>query len=704
MGLSLFADTEFCGDEQSNLMQDLLIVDYWNQYNNQRLPVVYNHFLQGGYFIMPSARMADEGQIGVGYSYVPPYRNYNLRVQLIERLEVTANYRIFKGLEDPVLGPLGFGDFSDKGLNLKLCLFSAEDSKYELPGVSIGFDDMIGTRSFRSQYIVFTQVILNYNLEISLGYGRHRIRGFFGGIEWTPFRCSSYEYLKGLSFGLEYDATPYKDPSIEKHPDGRVKKSPVNFGIKYRLWDSIDLSLAYIRGDALTLSASGYFNFGCTEGIIPKIEDPLPYKAPVNNEPIGYLRPEDVLAQDLLFAFRNQGFETSKIWLSYDACGQKVLRLQMINAVYREECDVRERLNALLSSLIPSDIDIVIVVIEAPEMPLQEYHYSMLYLRNYQMGQIGRYELNILTPLVEVTDVNPYQSKLLFKKEKETWSVALLPKTQMLFGSAKGKFKYALGLSLVFNGFLFDDIFYSVIFGYLPLSNLYDLADVDRLNPSQIINVRTDVINYYKQKSITLDEAYIQKFSNLGQGWYSRCGIGLFEVEYGGVVGEILYYPLHSWWAVGVEGAILKKRTPDSFGFTDKVRKLEGFKPKYISGFIGTQCFLNLYYDWKTIGLQFKISGGRFLAYDYGVRYEVCRYYPSGFRIGFWYTHTNAHDYINCQRYQDKGFFFSVPLDIFYTRSSRMRWGYGMSAWLRDVGVRAFTGADLYNVINENRQ
>jgi hypothetical protein len=45
-----------------------------------------------------------------------------------------------------------------------------------------------------------------------------------------------------------------------------------------------------------------------------------------------------------------------------------------------------------------------------------------------------------------------------------------------------------------------------------------------------------------------------------------------------------------------------------------------------------------------------------------------------------------------------------MPLDVFYTESSRKRWGYGMSAWLRDVGVIGATGQDLYELINDQRQ
>lgn len=688
-------------DDQESLMRDLLIVDYWNRCENERLPVTYNHLLQGGYFSMPSARMGADGEIGMGFSYVPPYHNYNLRCQLMEKLEVTANYRVFRKVKDPVFGHLGFGDFSDKGANIKLSLFSAEDSQYQLPGVAIGMEDFIGTSAFRAYYIVATQVILDYNMEISLGFGTHRIKRFFGGFSWMPFRTSCWNLLKGLSFSLEYDATPYRDERLEPHPRGRIKNSPWNIGLKYRLWD-IDLSLAYIRGDAVAFSASTYFNFGHTKGLLPKLDSSLLYKSPVNKEVIGFTRPEDVMIQEIHYALCEQGFDLQKSWFGYE-CGLKTLRINIMNPTYRSENDVRDRLNALLSALIPDDIEQVIVVLEINEAPLQEYHYRKCTLDDYLNQEIGRFELNTLTAVYEYNPPNYWDGRVIFKKDKCKFNVELYPKTHLLFGSTKGKFKYAIGLSLGLNGFLYDDLFYCCSFGYFAFSNLYDINDFDQLNPSQIINVRTDIINYFKQKSITVDEAYLQKVTNFGNGWFSRCALGLFEQEYGGTAAELLYYPVNSDWAFGFEGAILKKRTVEGVGFTDKIRKLHHFHPTY-QRFLGKQFFANLYYDWDCLSLGLKISAGKFLANDYGVRFDVCRYFPSGFRLNFWYTLTNGHDKINGHTYHDAGVYFSIPLDIFYTCYSHARWGYGMSAWLRDVGVKAFTGQELYYLISEQRQ
>ncbi|MBA3603643.1 MAG: YjbH domain-containing protein, partial [Parachlamydiaceae bacterium] len=114
--------------------------------------------------------------------------------------------------------------------------------------------------------------------------------------------------------------------------------------------------------------------------------------------------------------------------------------------------------------------------------------------------------------------------------------------------------------------------------------------------------------------------------------------------------------------------------------------------------------FFNVFYDWKEAKLDLRVKVGKFLANDFGARYEISRYFSSGLRITLWYTQTNGHDKVNGQTYYDKGIAFTMPLDFLSTRSSRGTWGYGMSAWLRDVGASSFTGQELYYMLNDNRK
>lgn len=698
-----FAIGCYYNDNYNRLFSDLEIVEYWNCKLNEKMPVTYNHLLQGGYINMPSSRMGCEGELSLGYSNVPPYHNWNVRAQLLSRLELSFNYRIFRGVKDPVLSQFGFGDFSDKGANAKFALLLPEDSDYKLPGIAFGMDDFLGTRAFKAHYIVATKVFLDWDMETSLGFGEGRIKGFFGGLTWVPFRKYQKSYLSGLSFCVEYDAINYCDEDYEPHPKGRSQKNPLNFGIKYRLWDSIDFSASTLRGETYAFSLSGFYNFGNTKGFVPKVNDPLPYRAPINREPLGITRPEDVMIGELLFAFSDQGIEICEGSIGYGECCRKTLRLSIYNKCYRYESELKERLNYLLAFLIPSDIDQVIVTLLSEGFPIQEWRYSMPYVRRFGGGCMGNYELKLLTPLCEASERDPYSTELLFKQRRAPYQFTLLPDFRSYFGNTKGKFKFTLGALAGVDGYLWYDIYYHFTMGYLFYSDIDKVKGVDRLNPSQIINVRSDLPLYLKQRGITFPELYLRKVWNVECGLYKKLSVGYFEREYFGVASELLYYPVHSRLAVGIEGALLKKRTHQGLGLTDKIRQFTDFTPSYRK-FIGSQYFVNLYYDWRECDTEFRLKAGQFLARDFGIRYEISHYFESGVRLTFWYTRTNGHDRLNGETYYDKGAMISVPLDIFYTCSSRKKWRYGMSAWLRDVGVSAFTGEELYYLINDQRQ
>jgi len=462
--------------------------------------------------------------------------------------------------------------------------------------------------------------------------------------------------------------------------------------------------LSYMRGDAVSFAVSGGYNFGYTKGFLPKIEDSLPYTAPLNLEPLGCKRPEETLAPEFLFVFQEQGLALLDIHLYYNCCLEKGLRFNILNETYRTEEELRCRLNHILAGIIPSDVEEVIVVINSEGFPIQEYHYRMEFVRLFGALEIGAQELDILTPLTEVTYPNPYTSSHILSCKRCLCNFEIVPRTHTLFGSASGKFKYALGVNFAFNGYLWDEIYYSVLIGYNPFTNIGDHPGYDRLNPSQLINVRTDIVRYYNQKGFTLDEAYLQKNWNVGRGLYARVSAGYFEEEYAGVAGEVLCYPIDSPLAVGFSGAIYKKRAYRGLGFTNKVRQMHGFKPSWKKFPFGSQFFLNVYYDLAFANVDFRVSAGKFLANDWGVRNEISRYFPSGLRLSIWYTLTNGHDHINGKTYYDKGIGFTMPFDIFYTYSERSYWNYYMSAWLRDVGVQAMDGLSLYYLINDQRQ
>lgn len=685
----------FYEDASERLFADLELVQEIDRKKNDQLPLLVNYQLQGGYFTMPSARSYDAGTFSFGYAALSPYHLWGLGFQFFDHLETTGNYWVYKGVLDGGFGHLGFGDSAERSANIKLIFLRRQDGFPDIPNVAIGWNDFMGTRRFYSFYVAATKEILPWNLEASLGWGRGRIHGFFGGLAWTPFRNTRFPW-KTLSLVAEYDANDYKHHPHE-HPNGRKVGTRINAGIQWSLWDKLRLSASSLRGNHWAASAAFIYNLGNTPGLFPKIYDGSFYSAPVNTEPFGELRTQQEFAQELAYASKEQGFDLSWVYFIPEREGKDHLWIQIINVRYREENVVRKRIEYLLASLLPSNVSRVTVVMEADGVATQEYRFRREDLVRYREGKMGDPELAIIAPLKEASrPPDSYEGTLLYQRKKPVWILTFRPWLRTFFGSSRGKFKYETGFLAGFEGYLFRDLYYGINGTYTALSSTANMSDQDILNPSHLLVVRTDTIRYNQSSSFQLQQAYVQKSWNWGSGWFSRLALGYFEVAYTGVAAEILYYPVNTSWALGFSGANVWKRSYSGVGIQRKVKKLSSSGVYQRFPYVGVQYFLDVYYEYKPYHLDFKCSIGQFLARDKGIRIEGSRTFESGLRFGLWYTMTNANDRVNGSRYYDKGFFFSVPLDMFMNKSSRTRIGYAMSAWLRDCGATAATGKPLY--------
>lgn len=682
------------------LMEDLKQIEKIEKKLTDTLPLFYNFSMMGGYLNMPSARMAKEGTVAFGGGTATPYNVYGLNLQVLDRIELSANYRVYSGIEEPGFGSLGFGDDADRTGNIKIGVLTPSEDLPLFPLISFGAEDFIGTKRFNAQYIVATKQFLNYNFECSLGWGNGRIKGWFGGFAWSPFR-NQHHFFKNITIQAEYDANDYKEWESE-HPEGRVVKSRINAGISLLALDALQLSFCSIRGEKFGFSASLRQPLGSTSGFFPKTADPKPYRTPIDTEPLGSKRKEAEFVHEIAYAFSEQGLDLYTAYLD-QTTGKKNLWIRVVNNRYRDHLVVKERIMNILSALIPSDIQGVTVVIEATALDCQSYYFRTEDLYRYRLGLMGPFELKALSPMKEVgKEPTTYEAMLLFRRVKPIWTFTFRPRLISFFGSVHGKFKYNLSLTAYPEGYLFDKIYYKTQLSYSLYSNSTKMSGVDYLNPSHMFVVRSDSMKYFQTNSIHLDQAFLQRSWNLGKGFFYRIGAGYFEVAYAGVATEALFYPAGSNFAAGLEFATVWKRKYDGLGFFQKVAKFDGTTVEYFP-FTGIQYFLDLYYDFKPMSLDFKVTAGQFLAKDMGARLEVGRYFASGMRFSLWYSWTNANEELNGHKYHDKGFAFLLPLDMFLRQSSRNFIGYAMAAWLRDQAAQASTGKTLYSTLSEER-
>ena len=689
---ALFAQEWEDDSPACQLFRDLEMVQKINRKIRDELPLIVNYQLQGGYFTMPSARTYKAGLFGAGYAWVPPYNLWSLGFQFFDHIETTGNYWVYKKMLDPNFGSEGFGDYAERAANLKIVLLRKEDGFPFLPNFAIGWNDFFGSRRFQSFYVAATKEFLPYPIEATFGWGNGRIDGFYGALAYTPWHNATH-FLKGLTFAAEYDANNYKKHAFE-HPNGRKVKTRINVGFQLDLLDKLRLSGSTLRGTDFAGSAALRYDLGGTKGFFPKIYNQQIYASPIDTQSLGPLRSQEELAQELAYAFKEQGFDLYTLFLVPEK--EDRLWMKVVNVKYREEAEVRKRVEHVLAALAPSNVSQVTVVIEAEGVAEHEYQFRLQDLKRYANGKMGENEMEVVAPLREASATpSIYDASLLYRRRKPIWTLTFRPWLRSFFGSSAGKFKYETGFSLGPEGYFFDQIYYSLYGTYTVLADIQKLQSQDSLNPSRIINVRTDALLYNQASSFHLDQAFLQKSVNWGSGWFSRLAAGYFETAYAGLALEHLYYPVNANWAIGFDVAGLLKRKYYGLGFQHKIRKLTEDGPIY-SPYIGLQYFVDFYYQYQPLNLDCKIMAGQFLARDKGIRFEMGRTFSSGLRVGLWYTFTNANDVVNHSRYYDKGFSITLPLDIFMNQTSRTRVGYAMAAWLRDCGAIANTGKSLY--------
>ena len=687
--------------EVTSLFKDLSTVKKINQEIHQELPLNLSYPMITGYFNMPSARMGKAGSTALGFSHLPPYQIYGLNFQMFSNIEFSGTYRVFKGVTESGFGHQGYGNDTDRCASVKFALYKENKGLKYIPSISFGFDDFYGSKRFYSFYAVATKQLIDQGLEFTLGWGKGRIQGFFGAVSWYPFRNTSIKAIKDFSLMAEYDANNYKHHTAE-HPKGRSVRFPVNVGISWDLFNFLKLKVSTVRGKKIAASAAISYNLGTTKGFFPKVENPPFYTSPVNEQPVGSLRTETELAQELAHAFCEQGLNLYAAYLD-DSKALSTLWLKVINTRYREELQVRDRIQHLLSTLAPSNVHSITVVIESDGIPTQAYYFRTSDLEKFRERVIGDFELQTLSPIIEAP-VPSQHASLIYKRKKDIWTFTFRPRVITFFGSTTGKIKYTGGLIGGPEGYLFKDIYYKLQMSFNLKTSLSDVGDRDVYNTSRLINVRSDSVCYFKSARFTVEQAYLQKGFNVGRGWFTRVAGGYFEPAYMGLAFEALYYPVESSWAFGVQCAGVLKRKYQGLGFTTKIRQFNQHDQAQFVPFIGYQYFFDIYYEYKPWNLDFKVMIGQFLARDKGARFEIGRYFPSGMRFSIWYTMTDGGDRVNYKRYFDKGIAFSIPFDFFLRKSSKSMLGYAVSAWLRDVGATAYTGNPLYPTIQKQRQ
>ena len=469
----------------------------------------------------------------------------------------------------------------------------------------------------------------------------------FGGVEYqTPWQP--------LKLKLEYEGNDYQsDFAGELDQDSRW-----NIGAVYQ-WGDARFDLNYQRGNTLGFGVHYQLN----------LNDDNQYKFKPAKTPIVTPRVVKPLkAEEKAFPsqlFRDAGF----VLKAYKTEGDQFI-IYGHSIYYRDDTEATERIVRAALPYTPLGIETLRIVELGGNLALVE-----------KVVDVARFEQHAsyatLAPDVRSTYVrqSPQESTLAAVELPELGGLYSGIETFWVqsFGNPESFYMYQGGVFLGLGYQVNNELSLQTSTKITLLEN-FDKFNfgVDNQN-TPLPRVRTFVREYVTRSKVTLDNAYLHWQRQPATDWFVQAYGGYLETMFGGVGAEVLYRPVDSEWALGVDVNYAKQRSYENdFDFFD---------------YTAMTGHVNLYWHPEFLpNTRLTVNVGQFLAKDKGANIEFAKRFDSGIVIGAYAAITNvsAEDY--GEGSFSKGFYLSIPFDLFSTYPSK---GRGMIPWVpigRDGG------------------
>lgn len=651
--------------------------------------------VQGGIGLWqtPTARMAQDGNLSINYTDNEEYRFWSATLQLFPWMESTVRYTdVRTRLYSSVPGFSGDQTLKDKGIDLKLRLLQ---ESYYTPDISVGFRDIGGTGFFDSEFIAASKAIGPIDFHLGLGWGYlgtgdnfpnpfcevadrfcDRADGYSGKggtVEFGKFFKGStslfggIEYLtpiEGLILKLEYEGKNY----INDRAGNLTQDSHWNVGAVYQ-WNDFDFSLNYQRGNTLGFGVSYKLNMHTAKQV--KFD-----KAPrslMNTKPASSMQKlnRKRLYNDLL---TDGGFILKATHQSDD---QVTFYGSQLN--YRDSDEAIQRVGRIAASELPDNIKKYRIVENAGSLPILETVIDADLFKS--AARIESLENDISAtytrqdPSADVLqNYHPNITSGLFYGAESFWI--------QTFGNPEDFYLYQGGLFMT-GGYAFNSNF--SVQGSVKATII---ENFDKFNykvdkeQTTLPRVRTYTREYVTRSKVTMESAYLSWFDRVADDTYAQAYGGYLEGMFGGVGAEVLYRPVDSNLAFGIDLNYVQQRSfENDWEFRD-YKVLTGHASVY----------------WRPSFMpdtQMIISAGQFLAKDKGVNVDFAKRFDSGMVVGAYAAFTN----VSAEEYGEgsftKGFYISIPFDLFVLESAK---GRGKIPWIpiaRDGGQKLNRPSEL---------
>ncbi|WP_233266244.1 YjbH domain-containing protein [Cobetia sp. L2A1] len=657
----------------------------------------------GGVGLMqtPTARMQRAGSLAFSYTDVSPYRRYNVSLQPLEWLETGFRYtEITNRLYGEAIA--GDRDYLDKGVDAKIRLW--EESRY-LPAVAVGLRDMGGTSLFGSEYLVASKRWYDFDFTLGLGWGYLGSRGDLnnplgwasdnyndrptdtGGDEGGEFSLNSlFKGQMGIFGGVEWQ-TPWQplvlmaeldgnDYQSEPQSNDQEQDSPINLGARLSMTDNLILKAGWERGNTAMLGVTfGVDLAGLSQAKLDTPPEPLVAKAPASNQLSWPELSREIQAQS--------GIRVDSLTREGTA-----LIVSGESTRFRSTAQAEGRANRVLHNRVDDYFESFHYRLRSGGLDTREDVHARADIA--KAGHDARQQLRYTHSVYALAATEPNDSKaegaarysdekVLLENTGDRWSAGFSPGLNQNIGGPDG---------YLYQGYLKGSAAWRTdrhgwLSGSAQLTLFDNFDQYEYISDSKLQRVRSYIGRYIEETDVGIDNLQYTRTHQFGRNWYGMAYGGILEMMYAGVGGEVLYRPLGSPLAYGVDVNWVKQRAfNQQFGLRD---------------YSTTTGHASIYWDTGYEDVLAKISLGRYLAKDLGMTLDISRGFANGARMGAWASFTDAGDDFGEGSF-DKGFYIMLPLDAFFVHSSRDNVSLAWNPLTRDGGARLNRKYSLYDM------
>ncbi|MBR9907031.1 MAG: YjbH domain-containing protein [Gammaproteobacteria bacterium] len=692
-----------------------------------RGPLAQSDFGGVGLMQTPTARMNPYGEMSINYADSDIYRRTAFSIQLFPWLETTARYtdiryRLYSS--DPNFS--GDQTLKDKGFDAKLLL--NYEGKY-LPQFAVGLQDVGGTGIFAGEYVVANKrfsagSLGDFDFSLGMGWGYlgrrdnisnpfceiadrmcQRETGFtgsggkfevdkwfrgpaavFGGVQ---YQVPMPEAWGALSLMAEYDPNDYKQDraGVPIQVD-----SPWNYGANYALNENISFKVGYQRGNTVTFGFTLNYNFNSAHQL--KLE-PAKRQASAEHVPPASMSDVDFdkLANDLLresgWAVAHADLPVAQRSFDYERPGRDAVALEATQTRFRNTAEAVDRAARILADSLPEHITKYQIKEFSGNLGIKQHNINAEAYKTAYRGE--RFHAQTENA-IHTTSVNPETAITANNNEFKndfTWSIQ--PDLDQSFGGAEDFYIYQLSLKATAKYTLTNAWDVSGKLG-INIADSYDKFNflLDGQD-TPLPRVRTRIREYAVNQNLWLDNLQVNYTKQLANNLFASAYGGYLERMFGGVGGEVLYRPLNSDFAYGLDLNYVKQRDPyQDLGFDD-YSVLTGHASLYYNA---DKLFNGAFGNSTVIARV-----GRFLAKDEGIQLEYQHEFDSGVIAGAFAAFTNVSDEDYGEGSFTKGFYLSIPFDLFFVRNTKTRGTLGWMPILRDGGQMLHRSRPLYSQV-----